>query len=229
MSIINKLKPQNYEFKKDAKYSSLNLPKGSHYGLLAQNIEQVLPNLVSEAPHELRNNKAIAAIRPTADGKPLPAIVEQKEGKESINIKAVNYVELIPIMVKAMQEQDLKIQEQQKQNDDLKKEIVELKSQVRAITKQGGSITSNTTAFLKQNAPNPSDNNTVISYYAPNETKNAQIIVSDINGSVIKTFTLSKGEGQVTLRRGELPTGTYNYTLYVNNSKIDTKQMIVIK
>ena len=53
MSIINKLKPQNYEFKNESKYASLQLPKGSHYGLMAQDLEQVLPSLVSEATHNL--------------------------------------------------------------------------------------------------------------------------------------------------------------------------------
>jgi hypothetical protein len=55
MSIINKLQPKNYEFKTDEKYASLNLPKGTHYGLLAQDLEQVLPNLVKEAAHPINN------------------------------------------------------------------------------------------------------------------------------------------------------------------------------
>ena len=64
MSIINKLKPRDYLFKDDAKYASLHLPTGRHYGLLAQDLEQVLPNLVSEAPHQLIiNSKPEAAIK----------------------------------------------------------------------------------------------------------------------------------------------------------------------
>ncbi len=47
MEIINNLKPQQYYFKKNEKYAFLNLPKGNHYGLLAQEIEEVLPELVS--------------------------------------------------------------------------------------------------------------------------------------------------------------------------------------
>lgn len=51
MSIINKLKPKNYEFRNDGKYAAMNLPKGNHYGLIAQELEEVLPNLVAYAPH----------------------------------------------------------------------------------------------------------------------------------------------------------------------------------
>ncbi|MEJ7676440.1 MAG: tail fiber domain-containing protein [Segetibacter sp.] len=48
MSIIKQLKPRNYEFINDQKYASLNLPKGNHYGLIAQDLEEVLPALVKE-------------------------------------------------------------------------------------------------------------------------------------------------------------------------------------
>src|SRR3982751_1679213 len=57
MSIINKLKPKNYEFRTDEKFTSLNLPKGTHYGLIAQDVEQVLPNLVKETPQEIGSKR----------------------------------------------------------------------------------------------------------------------------------------------------------------------------
>lgn len=128
MSIINKIKPKSYEFKKDTKFASLNLPKGSHYGLLAQDLQEVLPNLVSETPHQLRTVKPIIAIQPTADGKPAQLIPEQKE---IIKIKEVNYIELIPILVKGMQELS-------KENEDLKNQINDLES---LILKNGTSST----------------------------------------------------------------------------------------
>ena len=53
MSIINKLQPKNYEFRTDEKFASLHLTKGTHYELIAQDLEEVLPNLVKESPHEL--------------------------------------------------------------------------------------------------------------------------------------------------------------------------------
>jgi hypothetical protein len=221
MSIINKLKPANYLFKDDAKYASLHLPTGRHYGLLAQDLEQVLPNLVSEAPHQLiiTQNPA-AVVTPTADGKPQPIAAATKETKETINIKAVNYVELIPIMVKGMQEQEAEIA-------NLKSEINELKALI--LKNATGSTASVLAGYLKQNIPNPPTGNTVIKYFAPNDAKSAQIVVTDMKGSVLKTYTITSGEGQLTIRTGELPTGTYNYTLYVNNSKIDTKQMIIAR
>ncbi len=224
MSIINKLKPKNYEFKKDNKFASLNLPAGSHYGLLAQDLQEVLPNLVSETPQELRIIKPVVkqviATKPAVYGKPAHMISDEKETKEIIKIKGVNYTELIPILVKGMQELS-------KENEDLKNQINDLKL---SISKNNSSLpTSSLQGYIKQNAPNPSNTNTVISYYTSNETRNAQILVSDMKGSVVRAYNVSKGEGQLNIKSGEFPSGTYNYSLYVNQNKIDTKQMIIIK
>jgi flagellar hook assembly protein FlgD len=82
---------------------------------------------------------------------------------------------------------------------------------------------------LKQNAPNPFSNSTVISYYIPDNAGYAQIKITDIRGSLIKTFNAVNGEGQINIGSSALPAGTYNYTLYARNKKIDTKQMVITK
>ena len=46
MQIIGALQPKNYDYKKDGVYAGLNLPRGNHYGLIAQDLEKILPNLV---------------------------------------------------------------------------------------------------------------------------------------------------------------------------------------
>ncbi|WP_018616659.1 hypothetical protein [Segetibacter koreensis] len=68
-----------------------------------------------------------------------------------------------------------------------------------------------------------------ISYYAPNDNKKAQILVTDMKGRVLRAYSVARGECQVNIKSQELPTGTYNYTFCVNGSKIDTKQMIITK
>ena len=46
LDIISKLKPQTYQFRQDGQYKQMNLPAGQHYGLIAQDLEAVLPGMV---------------------------------------------------------------------------------------------------------------------------------------------------------------------------------------
>jgi hypothetical protein len=145
--------------------------------------------------------------------------------KTEKNFYALRYGDFIVPLVKAVQEQQKQIDEQQKQ-------IEELKTLLQSITKQAVSKTTNfpsSAAFLKQNTPNPFDNGTVIRYYIPENAGNAQIIVTDMKGSLIRTFAVTKGEGQININSAELPSATYNYALLINGKKIDSKQMILTK
>jgi len=58
MDIINKLKPKQYEFRQDGNYTLMNLPNGEHCGLIAQDVEKVLPNLVKDTKFETRYTKS---------------------------------------------------------------------------------------------------------------------------------------------------------------------------
>jgi hypothetical protein len=109
MKIINQLHPKRYQYRQDGEYGQMNLPRGDRHGLIAQEVEQVLPGLVKETvfvpgtagPDSLDPNSGV----PASNG--------------SINFKALNYTELIPILIKA-------IQEQQQQIDALNRTIEEL-------------------------------------------------------------------------------------------------------
>jgi hypothetical protein len=83
LNTIMMLKPASYHFKaNDPKYESMHLAGGLHYGLIAQELEQVVPSVVSNNVH-------------TSPDQP----------NNKIEYKGVNYTELIPIMINAIQEQ----------------------------------------------------------------------------------------------------------------------------
>jgi hypothetical protein len=231
MDIIGQLQPKNYEYRSDGNFASMNLPKGKHYGMLAQDLEKILPNLVKEEKHEFTNKDTRAQeLKLTAEGK-VPTgesvVANKNETKEGMDLKAVNYTELIPIIVKGMQEQQHRIEELTEINADLKNQVNELKSLI--LQGYNGSSITSLSGYLKQNIPNPAANATVISYYLPENITHAQIKVTDMKGSILKVYRASGGTGQINITRGELPSGVYNYTLYANNKKLDSKQMVIMK
>jgi hypothetical protein len=94
---------------------------------------------------------------------------------------------------------------------------------------EGSTGLGDDTAELEQNQPNPFHENTTIKYYLPNSTERAAMAITDMNGTVLKTFTLSgKGFGQVLIGGGSLPIGTYIYTLTVNGEQVDSKRMMLL-
>ena len=83
-SLITALNPVSYFFKAE-EFPEKKLATRKKMGLIAQEVEKVLPNLVSEAGTAKHING------------------------EEINVKSVNYIELIPLLIKGMQEQQAEI------------------------------------------------------------------------------------------------------------------------
>ena len=57
-------------------------------------------------------------------------------------------------------------------------------------------------AVLKQNAPNPFTQNTVIQYQLPAYSHNAQLVVFDMSGHQLRSYTLNTGTNQITIDGG---------------------------
>jgi outer membrane murein-binding lipoprotein Lpp len=82
--------------------------------------------------------------------------------------------------------------------------------------------------MLLQNRPNPYSNETVIPYYLPKDFKEASMLITDINGQLIKRVSLQKsGKGELTLRTGSLGAGKYIYTLVVDGKQVESRKMVV--
>ena len=227
MDIINQLHPKKYDFRQDGNYKLMKLPQGTHYGLIAQDVEKVLPNLVKDTKFE--TSLEASATKPDPNGKnDLP----QNTKSETIDFKAVNYTELIPIMIKGMQEMQAKIDAQQQKIEELEKRNV-LSNTATLSSNASSQATANTKAtgaYLKQNAPNPFRQNTVINYFIPQNAAKAFINITDMNGRLIKTFTASgKGNGQLMIESGQLTSGTYQYSLIVDGKLVDSKKMMIMK
>ena len=99
MAMISNIPVKSYTYKNDGIYGKMNLPLGNQVGIMAQDLEQVYPELVIANYFE--------------DVESFHKGLVSKENMESINFKSVNYTGLVPVMVKAMQEQNQKIENQQ--------------------------------------------------------------------------------------------------------------------
>jgi hypothetical protein len=139
-------------------------------------------------------------------------------------IKMINYDMLIPVLIKA-------IQEQQSTIENLQAEIKNLTSGKGDI--KGANISVDVEevmsgiSTLEQNAPNPFSQTTVIKYYLP-EASRATLFIYNMNGLQIKSIQITQmGNGSVTINGSELRPGLYLYTLIADGKEVDTKRMIL--
>lgn len=223
MDIINRLHPKFYTFRNDGDYKLMNLPKGTHYGLIAQDVEKVLPNLVKDSKFDASLAQA-RLPRKSGEGEP-KASSQSEKSKEAIDFKTLNYTELIPIIIKGMQEQEEVINRQQQQID-------ELKQLVQTIASSQSSAVKSTAAgsYLMQNNPNPFNTSTVIRFNIPSGINQAQLVVYNANGTAVKSFAVNNsGMGQVTIDAGSLTSGQYKYSLLIDGKQVDSKSMVLTK
>jgi len=139
---------------------------------------------------------------------------------------AVNYVELIPMLI-----QSIKV---------LNNELETLKNKTNGSSnpaKAKGDPNSTPTEtdvltypVLDQNIPNPFNTSTAIGYYLPTTITNASIYVYDMNGVQLKSYSITeRGKGTVTIQGSEFNAGMYLYALIADGKVIDTKRMILTK
>jgi hypothetical protein len=102
-SIIKRLTPVEYEYKHDIR--GLNLPENHQYGFVAQELELVLPELVSIQKHNLSTTGSIGDETISTN---------ENDATDVIEYKGINYISLIPIMVQSMKEQEERIAELEK-------------------------------------------------------------------------------------------------------------------
>lgn len=176
-------------------------------GLIAQDVEAVIPEVVIDMPN----------------------------GR-----KAIAYQNLVGLLVEAIKEQQTEIENQSEKISKLETQIIDCCS-IKPISNEkslemlhnpdNNSVqpqSSEAKPALFQNMPNPFKEKTVIKYFLPQTSNNASLIIFDMNGKLIKTYSItSNGEGSIQIFGGELQPGMYMYSLIANGSEIDTKRMIL--
>jgi len=104
---IMKLRPVTYEMKTD-EYPFMNFEKGTQIGFIAQEMESIFPSLVVSGAHPGENDPFI-------------------------EYKGINYIGLTPILVKALQEQQIMIDSLKSKYESLQKRLEEIESKLESI------------------------------------------------------------------------------------------------
>lgn len=141
-----------------------------------------------------------------------PSLV--KEGEDGY--LGVNYVELVPVLIRSIQELNEKI------------EALEKGASRRSTTtlEIDGAISEN---VLYPNTPNPFKDQSVIRFSLANNVQNAEICIFDMTGKTLKRIPVSSGSNSITINSYELGEGIFLYSLIVNGKEIDTKKMVISK
>ncbi len=198
-----------------------------YYGILAQEMQQVLPNTIT---------KGAKRKKPT-----------DKKAEEFLMF---NPNDLIYSGLNAIKELDKENQELKDRVTELEAEVEKNKTLEQRVNELENMLTQliegkevspqnvaprtigTTSPYLYQNQPNPSRNTTDIEYYLPNDLSTAQIVIQDINGNKITEFNVQgTGMGKVSFnaRQFGIADGTYIYSLIANGRIIASKKMVFIE
>jgi hypothetical protein len=246
---INALQPRTYSYD-TINYADFNFESDQQMGLIAQEVEQVLPTLVSSHKRPAEYDSLGNIVKP------------------EITYKGVEYEELIPLLVAGMKEQQTQIASKDSVINNLNERLTQLenclsallptlcsmnqeaiqqnndaqqKQYEKALEKTGNSPTENTelraaievrlsdknTIILSQNVPNPFAEMTTIKYSIPTTVKEAQIHFYTTNGIIINSVDIvERGNGEIRVFAEDLSSGLYTYSLVADGKAVATKKML---
>lgn len=195
--LLAQVRPRSYRFLSQ-QYPTMNLPEGEQLGVIAQELESVLPELVQEI--------RIGACLDTAGHEISPAAT----------IKGVNYIGLIPLLISAVQEQTARITALE---SDLAS-CCDANSRSTASTDGQGVLETDLRII-----PNPVADRTELRYTMGAEGR-VRLEITDASGRMIQvqdeglrtTGTFSFGWDTTVLSPG-----TYFCTFYVNGEPLVKK------
>jgi hypothetical protein len=217
--ILKELECHSYYFDTVRFANHINFSSKLQYGLMAQEVEAVVPNLVINS-----------MLPPKVDslGNILVA---------SSPVKMINYVGFIPLIIEGYKEQSNTI-------DSLIDVIKQLQETVSTCCKAGSTgstgfrstspqsieLSSANSIILNQNDPNPFQEQTKITFNIPEDYKTAKLMFYDNNGKILKEVLINeRGSGELIVYASNLSNGIYSYSLIADGKLIDTKRMVCSK
>jgi trimeric autotransporter adhesin len=232
LEFINKLRPVNYQM--DTKKLNEHIRKGMPQERGDGNQSKINNNSLDFTPSTSIIHSGFIAqeVEQAVIATGFKTDIVHAPENENDNY-SLAYGEFVVPLVKAVQELSAKV-------NHLEKELEQANSKGNtqgAAIPNGGQgnttiheleLANNTVLF--QNFPNPFGDGTTIKYFIPDNIQNAQIVFFDEFGNKLNEFKVAeKGMGQLNIASANLSTGSYSYSLIVNNKVLDTKKMMKIK
>jgi hypothetical protein len=238
-SLLNLLNPVSYDYKTD-EYPQFNFDEENQMGLLAQEVEQILPTIVKTKNSPVHYDSLGNELFP------------------SVEFKSLDYTKLIPLLVAGHKEQATIIDSMSTVNDSLQSQISDLNNRLTQLenclsgilpflcqmsnsaiqptqeevqnqlrTAINVNLSDRNAIVLNQNVPNPFAESTVITYSIPASVQKAQIHFYDGQGKLINSVdVVERGNGQLNVFANDLSTGVYTYSLVADGQVVATKRMM---
>lgn len=187
-----------------------------HFGLLAQELQQVAPEMVKEYTHVIYEH-------------------DEELGQEVVGTEQFLQIrdnEVKYMLLNAIKEQQAQIEAQNELIKQLQEKVATIESTGTTTVEHDRNVTLTAVdhSALEQNRPNPFESQTVIDYAIESDFNSAEIRFFNANGQLMHTEKINhSGQGQINLNTVNLTSGTYMYSLLVDGQVIDTKKMEIIK
>lgn len=212
---LMKVQTATYKYR-SAEQQLLHLPAGLQTGFLAANLEEQFPDMVSNTSlPEKYNPKEKSVVAEAAD------------------VKVVNYIGMIPVLTRAIQEQQLIIEQKEATLQQLQAQLSKMEQRLQALENENKVSTdrlihAGAGSALQSPVPNPTSDFTSVEYQLEKGVKGS-LVISQSNGQVVREIELSDAVGRIRLDVSDLPQGQYFYTLYSNGTPLQTKSFQVIR
>ena len=205
LEIIDKLNPVKFDIK-ESFYASLSKEAKKEYN---KNVKDKLGFIAQEIKEVL------------------PTLVQEEPATGYMGIKTY---EIVPILVKAIKEQQKIIVEMQEQINNLENDCCINNGSLKSGTTDSDSALDNDKAKLYQNTPNPFKNQTEVRSYIPKEAVNLMLHIFNMNGIQLEQIKITgTGNQLVKVNGNRFKPGMYLYSLIIDGREIDTKRMILTK
>lgn len=229
LKFINGLQPVSYNYDIDS-YEKLIRPNKKN-GVVSNQGDPL--TFLREAKQKKESKKYVGLLAQDVEaaakkiGYPFSGIDIPSNDSSAYGLK---YAELVPPLVKS-------IQELSSLNDSLKMELDELAKELNdLIVRQNNDepkefIARTSQSNLYQSIPTQFKHSSIINYKLKNSAKSAVIKIYDTNNKVVKSFNLNPDQknGEIQITVDQLSLGKYSYSLEVDGSFISKKYFYIIK